>query len=53
MPTSLKRFRVSLQHQGNDLEIEVIDSHLNLIASPINSSSVQIICWGNVWNGFW
>ncbi len=48
LPTSLKRFRVSLQHQGNDLEIEVIDNHLNLIASPINSSSVQIVCWGDV-----
>ncbi|WP_334744654.1 hypothetical protein [Nostoc sp.] len=48
LPTSLNRFRVSLQHQGNDLEIEVIDSHLNVIASPINSSSVQIVCWGDV-----
>lgn len=48
LPTSLKRFRVSLQHQGNDLEIEVIDSHLNVTASPINSSSVQIVCWGDV-----
>ncbi|WP_428850558.1 glycoside hydrolase family 65 protein [Nostoc sp. ChiQUE02] len=48
LPTSLNRFRVSLQHQGNDLEIEVIDSNLNVIASPINSSSVQIICRGDV-----
>ncbi|MEH2080008.1 MAG: hypothetical protein V7K89_08315 [Nostoc sp.] len=48
LPTSLNRFCVSLQHQGNDLEIEVIDSHLNVTASPINLSSVQIVCWGNV-----
>ncbi|MDZ8259286.1 glycoside hydrolase family 65 protein [Nostoc sp. ChiQUE01b] len=48
LPTSLNRFHVSLQHQGNDLEIEVIDSHLNIIASPINSSSVQIVCRGDV-----
>lgn len=50
LPTSLNRFRVSLQHQGNDLEIEVSDGHLSVIASPINSSSVQIVCWGDVIN---
>lgn len=48
LPTSLNRLRVSLQHRGNDLEIEVIDTHLSITASPINSSSIQVICWGDV-----
>ena len=47
LPTSLNRFCISLQHRGNDLEIELAQSHLRVIASPANRASVKVICQGD------
>lgn len=42
IPISLNRFRVSLQHRGNDLQIEIMDNQLSIIASSENTSFVKI-----------
>lgn len=49
-PTQLNHFRVSLQHQYNDLLIEKIDHHLHLTAANTNLSSIAIVYQGEMMN---
>ncbi|MFN6565707.1 glycoside hydrolase family 65 protein [Dendronalium sp. ChiSLP03b] len=49
-PAHLNRLRVNLNHQGNDLQIEITAKHLGITAAPDNRESVKIICQGQVAN---
>lgn len=44
LPSHLERLRVSLNHQGNDLQIEIAKNHLSITAAPENREAVKIIC---------
>lgn len=47
-PAHLNRLRVSLNHQCNDLLVEITAKHLSITAAPENRESVKIICQGQV-----
>ncbi|MEH1834144.1 MAG: glycosyl hydrolase family 65 protein [Nostoc sp.] len=46
--SNLNWLRVNLNHQGNDLQIEITQKHLGITSAPENSKSVKIICKGQV-----
>ncbi|MEH2069066.1 MAG: glycosyl hydrolase family 65 protein [Nostoc sp.] len=45
-PVHLNRLCVNLNHQGNDLQIEITQKHLVITATAENSESVELVCQG-------
>jgi trehalose/maltose hydrolase-like predicted phosphorylase len=44
LPSDLNRLRVALNHQGNDLTIELTGKHVRLSADPENRNAIEIVC---------